>query len=152
MSPPSLLGPPQLQTQPQTQTQTQNPSSSDPFIDLVVSNFNTPPSPSPPPQMGFTENNSTTFLQTGNPCLDLFFQVLPDTPSDSLINRVVVVITIKGVVLMVREVVEESDDDAPLFLLSFCIFCLIFNFILFLFGCELCKLKEDFEGKWWVEE
>ncbi|KAK9748882.1 hypothetical protein RND81_02G087800 [Saponaria officinalis] len=86
MSPPSLLGPPQLQTQ--TQTQTQNPSSSDPFIDLMVSNFNTPPSPSPPPQMGFTENNSATFLQTGNPCLDLFFQVVPDTPSDSLINRV----------------------------------------------------------------
>ncbi|KAK9748881.1 hypothetical protein RND81_02G087700 [Saponaria officinalis] len=80
MSPPSLLGP------PPTRTRTPKPSSSDPFIDTMVANFNAPASP--PPQMGFTENNSATFLETGNPCLDLFFQVVPDTPSDSLIDRV----------------------------------------------------------------
>ncbi|RWR78842.1 hypothetical protein CKAN_00739400 [Cinnamomum micranthum f. kanehirae] len=30
--------------------------------------------------MGFTENFSPTFLSTGNPCLDFFFHVVPDTP------------------------------------------------------------------------
>lgn len=37
--------------------------------------------------MGFTENFSPTFLSTGNPCLDLFFHIVPGTPSDSLIQR-----------------------------------------------------------------
>ncbi|XP_059650864.1 uncharacterized protein LOC132296908 [Cornus florida] len=34
--------------------------------------------------MGFTENNSLTYLSTSNPCLDLFFHVVPDTDSDCL--------------------------------------------------------------------
>ncbi|KAK9926254.1 hypothetical protein M0R45_023495 [Rubus argutus] len=50
-------------------------------------------SPTPPPQdvtrptlttdppMGLTENSSATFLTSGNPCLDLFFHVVPGTPS-----------------------------------------------------------------------
>jgi len=37
--------------------------------------------------MGLTENMSPTFLSTGNPCLDFFFHVLPDTPSQTLIER-----------------------------------------------------------------
>ncbi|XP_059427847.1 uncharacterized protein LOC132161689 [Corylus avellana] len=37
--------------------------------------------------MGFTENLSPTFLSTGNPCLDFFFQVVPDTPSEYLIQQ-----------------------------------------------------------------
>ncbi|CAK9319387.1 unnamed protein product [Citrullus colocynthis] len=37
--------------------------------------------------MGFTENMSVTFLSTGNPCLDFFFHVVPDTPADSLFER-----------------------------------------------------------------
>ncbi|XP_047334558.1 uncharacterized protein LOC124938204 [Impatiens glandulifera] len=38
-------------------------------------------------QMGLTENLAPTFLSTGNPCLDFFFHVVPDTPSDDLIKR-----------------------------------------------------------------
>lgn len=39
------------------------------------------------PLMGFTENLSPTFLSTGNPCLDFFFHIVPDTPRESLIER-----------------------------------------------------------------
>ncbi|EEF30857.1 conserved hypothetical protein [Ricinus communis] len=39
------------------------------------------------PQMGLTENLSPTFLSTGNPCLDFFFNIVPDTPFDQLIQR-----------------------------------------------------------------
>ncbi|GFY84950.1 hypothetical protein Acr_03g0017240 [Actinidia rufa] len=37
--------------------------------------------------MGLTENLSPTFLSTGNPCLDFFFHVVPDTPAQDLIGR-----------------------------------------------------------------
>ncbi|KAL5703242.1 hypothetical protein ACHQM5_028357 [Ranunculus cassubicifolius] len=40
-----------------------------------------------PSRMGYTENGSATFLSTGNPCLDFFFHILPDTPQESLIQR-----------------------------------------------------------------
>lgn len=36
---------------------------------------------------GRTENFSPTFLSTGSPCLDFFFQVVPDTPSEYLIQQ-----------------------------------------------------------------
>ncbi|CAM8974089.1 unnamed protein product [Rhodiola kirilowii] len=39
------------------------------------------------PPMGLTENLSPTFLATGNPCLDFFFHVVPDTPPADLISR-----------------------------------------------------------------
>ncbi|KAK2427140.1 hypothetical protein QL285_025739 [Trifolium repens] len=39
------------------------------------------------PPMGLTENLSPTFLSTSNPCLDFFFHVVPDTPSQTLIQR-----------------------------------------------------------------
>ncbi|XP_058200581.1 uncharacterized protein LOC131315504 [Rhododendron vialii] len=39
------------------------------------------------PPMGFTENNSATYLATGNPCLDFFFHVVPDTPPEQLVER-----------------------------------------------------------------
>ncbi|KVH88353.1 uncharacterized protein LOC112502227 [Cynara cardunculus var. scolymus] len=39
------------------------------------------------PLMGFTENNSATYLSSGNPCLDFFFHVVPDTTTEDLINR-----------------------------------------------------------------
>lgn len=38
-------------------------------------------------RMGFTENGSATFLSTGNPCLDFFFHVVPDTPPQELLQR-----------------------------------------------------------------
>ncbi|CAL1409848.1 unnamed protein product [Linum trigynum] len=37
--------------------------------------------------MGLTENFSPTYLSTGNPCLDFFFHVVPDTPAGSLVDR-----------------------------------------------------------------
>ncbi|MCI40876.1 plant/T31B5-30 protein, partial [Trifolium medium] len=39
------------------------------------------------PPMDITEKNSPTFLSTGNPCLDFFFHVVPDTPSETLVQR-----------------------------------------------------------------
>ncbi|XP_059650874.1 uncharacterized protein LOC132297076 [Cornus florida] len=39
------------------------------------------------PPTGFTENRSLTYLATGNPCLDFFFHIVPDTDSKSLIKR-----------------------------------------------------------------
>ncbi|XP_072983588.1 uncharacterized protein [Typha latifolia] len=45
--------------------------------------FNSPPSP---PQKGRTENNSATFLSSGNPCVDFFFQVVPYTPSSTVVD------------------------------------------------------------------
>ncbi|KAE8098702.1 hypothetical protein FH972_016746 [Carpinus fangiana] len=39
------------------------------------------------PPMGLTENFAPTFLSSGNPCLDFFFQVVPNTPSEYLIKQ-----------------------------------------------------------------
>ncbi|KAF9598074.1 hypothetical protein IFM89_024108 [Coptis chinensis] len=39
------------------------------------------------PTKGLTETCSPTLLTTGNPCLDFFFHILPDTPSQDLIQR-----------------------------------------------------------------
>ncbi|PQP93230.1 uncharacterized protein Pyn_22756 [Prunus yedoensis var. nudiflora] len=36
------------------------------------------------PPMGLTENGSATFLTSSNPCLDLFFHVVPDSPASYL--------------------------------------------------------------------
>ncbi|XP_038881761.1 uncharacterized protein LOC120073170 [Benincasa hispida] len=96
MAPPSLLGPPELyaaapapvelqSSQPQPAEST---ASGDPFVDSLVAKFNKIDNPHDNlPPMGFTENMSVTFLSTGNPCLDFFFHVVPDTPADSLIER-----------------------------------------------------------------
>ncbi|KAJ4825697.1 hypothetical protein Tsubulata_001190 [Turnera subulata] len=37
-------------------------------------------------QFGFTENNSLTYVATGNPCLDFFFKVVPSTESRKLVE------------------------------------------------------------------
>ncbi|KAK1395300.1 hypothetical protein POM88_014356 [Heracleum sosnowskyi] len=39
------------------------------------------------PLMGFTQNLSPTYLSSGNPCMDFFFHVVPDTPPSQLVNR-----------------------------------------------------------------
>ncbi|CAN1184516.1 Uncharacterized protein L728 [Linum perenne] len=39
------------------------------------------------PAMGLTEQGSATHLSTGNPCLDFFFHIVPDTPADRVIER-----------------------------------------------------------------
>ncbi|XP_057531898.1 uncharacterized protein LOC130810013 [Amaranthus tricolor] len=74
-----LVGPPSPHTNQPTTT-TDNP-----FINHMVSNFNS--LHTYPSTMGQTRNNSATYLSTGNPCLDLFFNDVPNTPSDSLIDR-----------------------------------------------------------------
>ncbi|KAG7611687.1 Uncharacterized conserved protein UCP015417 vWA [Arabidopsis suecica] len=43
-----------------------------------------------PPPMGLTENFSPTFLSSGNPCLDFFFHIVPDTSPDDLIQRLAI--------------------------------------------------------------
>ncbi|ESQ44698.1 hypothetical protein EUTSA_v10003164mg [Eutrema salsugineum] len=42
------------------------------------------------PPMGLTENFSPTFLSSGNPCLDFFFHIVPDTSPGDLIQRLAV--------------------------------------------------------------
>ncbi|XP_039129264.1 LOW QUALITY PROTEIN: uncharacterized protein LOC120265427 [Dioscorea cayenensis subsp. rotundata] len=54
----------------------------EPFLDVIDSSFN---SSSEPPR-GLTENLSGTFLSSGNPCLDFFFKVVPDTAATTVIN------------------------------------------------------------------
>lgn len=39
------------------------------------------------PPMGFTENLSATYLSSGNPFLDFFFHVVPDSPPSDLAER-----------------------------------------------------------------
>ncbi|XP_073025467.1 uncharacterized protein [Primulina eburnea] len=41
----------------------------------------------PFPSMGYTENASATFLSSGNPCLDFFFHIVPNTPPESVVER-----------------------------------------------------------------
>ncbi|KAK6914078.1 Uncharacterized conserved protein UCP015417, vWA [Dillenia turbinata] len=38
------------------------------------------------PAMGFTEKGAVTYMETGNPSLDFFFQVVPSTPESKLIE------------------------------------------------------------------
>ncbi|KAK7307046.1 hypothetical protein VNO77_39760 [Canavalia gladiata] len=86
----TLLGPPELYASKLTTTTTAETvttttaTSSDPFMDQMVSKFNTITAQQTPP-MGLTENFSPTFLSTGNPCLDFFFHVVPDTPPNTLV-------------------------------------------------------------------
>ncbi|XP_004299226.1 PREDICTED: uncharacterized protein LOC101314465 [Fragaria vesca subsp. vesca] len=82
---PSLIGPPSLRQSPTPAAQppAKTPSG-DPFIDLMVADFNNLAQNPPRPQMGFTENGSATFVTTGDPCLDLFFHVVPNTPASYL--------------------------------------------------------------------
>uniref|UniRef100_A0A0D9WSQ4 Uncharacterized protein n=1 Tax=Leersia perrieri TaxID=77586 RepID=A0A0D9WSQ4_9ORYZ len=55
----------------------------DPFVDQLDANFNKPPPP-PPPAKRLTENASPTYGSSGDPCLDFFFRVVPDTPSSTV--------------------------------------------------------------------
>lgn len=78
----ALLGPPEIYQQPAATAPT-----GDAFVDLMVADFNNTAVNYRPPLMGLTENFSPTFLSTGNPCLDFFFHVVPDTPPESLTHR-----------------------------------------------------------------
>ncbi|GLT99376.1 hypothetical protein SLE2022_168160 [Rubroshorea leprosula] len=50
-------------------------------------NLNLNPTAIGEPLKGLTENFSPMFLSSGNPCLDFFFHIVPNTPSDQLIQR-----------------------------------------------------------------
>ncbi|KAL3614064.1 hypothetical protein CASFOL_042138 [Castilleja foliolosa] len=78
----SLIGPPEIHHQPPPAASTTT-THSDPSTDLLIENFNT----TLLPPMGLTENNSLTFLSSGNPCLDFFFHVVPNTPPETLTQR-----------------------------------------------------------------
>ncbi|KAJ0779961.1 putative von Willebrand factor A-like domain superfamily [Helianthus annuus] len=87
----TLVGPPEIYRSHQNTTVSPPSSSttttSHPFIDAMISHFNsTTLSPTDPP-MGYTENNSATYLSTGNPCLDFFFHIVPDTPPQTVTQR-----------------------------------------------------------------
>ncbi|XP_059277463.1 uncharacterized protein LOC132031464 [Lycium ferocissimum] len=80
MSTTLLVGPPSLHHEPPLTTLNQDPITpiSNQITNLDVSNL---------PLKGLTENNSGTFISSGNPCLDFFFHVVPDTSPDDLISR-----------------------------------------------------------------
>ncbi|KAF3330370.1 hypothetical protein FCM35_KLT03724 [Carex littledalei] len=84
----SLIGPPVLPrvsnySLPSIQETT--PESPDPFIALLDAGFGVK-AQSTKPIRGLTVNGSATFLASGNPCVDFFFQVVPDTPSTRVIS------------------------------------------------------------------
>ncbi|KAL1532956.1 hypothetical protein AAHA92_32907 [Salvia divinorum] len=74
-----LVGPPEIYHDSPKSTAT---ATGDAFIDLMVADFN-----QTLPPIGLTENLSPTFLSTGNPCLDFFFHIVPDTPPQSVTDR-----------------------------------------------------------------
>ncbi|TKW22296.1 hypothetical protein SEVIR_4G220000v4 [Setaria viridis] len=77
---PVLLGPPIIRgARPATDT---DAPASHPFLDLLDAGFNDDaPDAAKAPRKAFTENGSATYAGSGNPCLDLFFQVVPGTPA-----------------------------------------------------------------------
>ncbi|GER36155.1 hypothetical protein STAS_12477 [Striga asiatica] len=77
----SLIGPAEIYRTSASPPPPAAPKKSDPFMDLMLANYNNPP------PMGVTENNSPTFLSSGNHCLDFFFHVVPDTPKESVTTR-----------------------------------------------------------------
>ncbi|KAI4979306.1 hypothetical protein ZWY2020_016059 [Hordeum vulgare] len=59
---------------------------SHPFLDLLDAAFNAPSAAEMKaaltPRRALTGNCSATYANSGNPCLDFFFQVVPDTPAE----------------------------------------------------------------------
>ncbi|KAI3862571.1 hypothetical protein MKX03_037675 [Papaver bracteatum] len=94
-----LIGPPSihLQTLPSRADDPQISKPDDPavpdstpastFMHLMVSNFNNLNTNSPSHLRGLTENGSATYVSSDNPLLDFFFHVVPDTPSESVTQR-----------------------------------------------------------------
>ncbi|XP_073119490.1 uncharacterized protein [Henckelia pumila] len=80
----SSTPPPEFNTA--TATATANDGENATMDDLVseTADLNLDP---PFPLMGYTENDSATFLSSGNPCLDFFFHIVPKTPPESVIDR-----------------------------------------------------------------
>ncbi|CAH8323220.1 unnamed protein product [Eruca vesicaria subsp. sativa] len=87
----ALLGPPSVAstpiTKPVTTTSPETPVSND---HNLISKTAALALEEQRPPMGLTENLSPTFLTSGNPCLDFFFHIVPDTPPTDLIQRLAV--------------------------------------------------------------
>lgn len=80
-----LVGPPALRYEPPSTAVEIPVSGDDPITNLIDKTSNLDLSKLP--LRGLTENNSATFISSGNPCLDFFFHVVPDTSPDDLIGR-----------------------------------------------------------------
>ncbi|KAL1568146.1 hypothetical protein AAHA92_03547 [Salvia divinorum] len=81
-----LIGPPEIYQQPPKFTSAAAPTTTgDAFIDLMIADFNKTATLTSPLRE-VTENNSPTLQSSGNPCLDFFFHVVPDTPPESITN------------------------------------------------------------------
>ncbi|XP_025811439.1 uncharacterized protein LOC112889163 [Panicum hallii] len=84
---PVLLGPPVIRGARSPPAAADAPASH-PFLDLLDAGFNDAPPCTDaakaglPPNKTRTENGAATYAASGNPCLDLFFQVVPGTPPD----------------------------------------------------------------------
>ncbi|KQK19864.1 uncharacterized protein LOC100845451 [Brachypodium distachyon] len=83
---PRLLGPPVIRGVRPSPTADAATPASHPFVDLLDAAFNAPSAAEIKsllkPQKSLTENSSATYANSGNPCLDFFFQVVPDTPPE----------------------------------------------------------------------
>ncbi|RAL38673.1 hypothetical protein DM860_002651 [Cuscuta australis] len=80
-----LLGPPEIYySMSSTVAGDASPTESgvsDPFMDLMMKNFNAAGADFlGKPTLGQTAKGSPTYLSSGNPCLDFFFQVVPAAP------------------------------------------------------------------------
>ncbi|KAL6839167.1 hypothetical protein ACP4OV_031058 [Aristida adscensionis] len=83
----ALLGPPVIRAArpaPEAAAAAEAPASH-PFLDLIDAYFNddgaaAAAAAKAEPRLARTENCSATYANSGNPCVDLFFQVVPDTP------------------------------------------------------------------------
>ncbi|VAH21676.1 unnamed protein product [Triticum turgidum subsp. durum] len=82
-----LLGPPLIRAaRPSPDSGAAAGDALHPFVDLLDAAFNAPSEAALKaalkPRRALTENCSATYANSGNPCLDFFFQVVPDTPAD----------------------------------------------------------------------
>ncbi|XP_074276533.1 uncharacterized protein LOC141600245 [Silene latifolia] len=80
----TLIGPPERRPKiPKSAILT-----TDPFLNTILTNFNSTQLDDPfNLRVGFTENSGDTYLETGNPCLDLFFDVVPGTRSHVITQK-----------------------------------------------------------------
>ncbi|KAM0900233.1 hypothetical protein ACQ4PT_020787 [Festuca glaucescens] len=82
-----LLGPPVIRgARPSADAAADAAPASHPFLDLLDAAFNAPSAAEMKaalkPQRALTENCFATYSGSGNPCLDFFFQVVPNTPPE----------------------------------------------------------------------
>ncbi|EEF46337.1 conserved hypothetical protein [Ricinus communis] len=91
MAPTSLLGPPELHDPTllaPKKSQVAIQATTDHLVDLMVAKFNKiAVDPTPIAQMGSAERGSATYHSSGNPCLDFFYHVVPNSSYNSINKR-----------------------------------------------------------------